>query len=164
MTAKFTVEATLGKLAKWLRILGFDARSEPCGSIGSKAAVVSDRILLTRTWRRCQELQGCPYVFIHSNDPFDQLKEVISGVGLSPRDIRPFSRCLACNETTEPVIKDVVRHLVPDFVWESHERFCRCRRCRKIYWSGSHTERGLVRIASLFEEPKPIQLPHESDA
>ena len=49
MTARFTVEKTLGKLAKWLRILGFDACSEPCGSIGSKAVPVSDRILLTRT-------------------------------------------------------------------------------------------------------------------
>jgi len=163
MTAKFTVEATLGKLAKWLRIMGFDARSEPCGSIGSKVAVFSGRILLTRTRRRFQELQGCPCVFIHSNDPFDQLKEVISGVGLSPHDIRPFSRCLLCNETTEPVNKDAVRHLVPDFVWESHERFCRCRLCQKIYWSGSHTERGMARIASLFEEPKPVELFHGSD-
>ena len=163
MTARFTVEKTLGKLAKWLRILGFDACSEPCGSIGSKAAPVSDRILLTRTRRRCRELQGRPFVFIHSNDPFDQLKEVICGLGIKPRDIRPFSRCLLCNEPTEPVSKDAVRHLVPDFIWESHERFCRCGRCQKIYWSGSHTERGLARIASLFEDPKPIELSHGSD-
>ena len=163
MTARFTVEKTLGKLAKWLRILGFDACSEPCGSIGSKAAAVPGRILLTRTRRRCRELQGRPFVFIHSNDPIDQLKEVICGLDLAPRDIRPFSRCLLCNQTTEPVSKDAVRHLVPDFVWENHERFCRCRRCQKIYWSGSHTERGMVRIASLFEEPKPNELPHGSD-
>ena len=163
MTARFTVEKTLGKLAKWLRILGFDACSEPCGSIGSNARAVSGRILLTRTRRRCRELQGRPFVFIHSNDPIDQLKEVICGLDLAPRDIRPFSRCLLCNQTTEPVSKDAVRHLVPDFVWESHERFCRCRRCRKIYWSGSHTERGMARIAALFEDPKPIQLPHGSD-
>ena len=81
MTTRFTVEETLGKLAKWLRILGFDACSEPCGSIGSKAAAVSGRILLTRTRRRCRELQGRPFVFIHSNDPFDQLKEVIMRLG-----------------------------------------------------------------------------------
>lgn len=163
MTARFSVEKTLGKLAKWLRILGFDACSDPCGSMGSKATAVSDRILLTRTRRRSRELQGRPFVFIHSNDPFDQLKEVICGLGLSLRDIRPFSRCLLCNEPTEPVSKDEVRHLVPDFIWESHERFCRCGRCQKIYWSGSHTERGMARIASLFEDPKPSELPHGSD-
>ena len=155
MTARFAVEKTLGKLAKWLRILGFDACSEPCGSIGCKAVAVSDRILLTRTRRRFPELQGRPFVFIRSNDPFDQLKEVICGLGLSPRDIRPFSRCLLCNEPTEPVSKDAVRNLVPDFIWENHERFCQCGRCQKIYWSGSHTERGMVRIAALFEDPKP---------
>jgi uncharacterized protein with PIN domain len=160
MTARFSVERTLGRLAKWLRLLGFDACNEPRGAVGSKTAAVSGRILLTRTRRRCRELQGRPFVFIHSNEPFEQLKEVISGVGLSPQDIRPFSRCLLCNETTEPVSKDAVRHLVPDFVWESHERFCHCRRCRKIYWSGSHTERGMARIASLFEESKPIELAH----
>ena len=163
MTARFSVEKTLGKLAKWLRILGFDACSDPCGSMGSKATAVSDRILLTRTRRRSRELQGRPFVFIHSNDPFDQLKEVICSLGLSLRDIRPFSRCLLCNEPTEPVSKDEVRHLVPDFIWESHERFCQCGRCQKIYWSGSHTERGMARIASLFEDPKPIELPHGSD-
>ncbi|MDP4857735.1 MAG: Mut7-C RNAse domain-containing protein [Desulfobacterales bacterium] len=164
MTARFTVEKTLGKLAKWLRILGFDACSEPCGSMGSNAQAVSGRILLTRTRRRCRELQGRSFVLIRSNDPFDQLKEVICGLSLSPLDIRPFSRCLLCNEPTEPVSKDAVCHLVPDFVWESHERFCRCGRCQKIYWSGSHTERGMRRIDALFEDPKPIQLPHGSDS
>jgi len=100
MTARFTVEKTLGKLAKWLRILGFDACSEPCGSIGSKAAPVSDRILLTRTRRRSRELQGRPFVFIHSNDPFDQLKECIVeglqhgrgqdiGAGVLPVEMQP---------------------------------------------------------------------------
>lgn len=164
MTARFTVEKTLGKLAKWLRILGYDACGEPCGEAASKAAAVSDRIVLTRTRRRCRELKGHPFVFIRSNDPFDQLKEVICGLGLSAHDLRPFSRCLLCNDPTEPVGKDAVRHLVPDFVWESHERFCRCRRCQKIYWSGSHTERGMARIAALFEKSKPIQLPYGPDS
>lgn len=164
MTARFTVEKTLGKLAKWLRILGFDACSEPCGSMGSNAQTVSGRILLTRTRRRCRELQGRSFFLIRSNDPFDQLKEVICGLSLSARDLRPFSRCLLCNEPTEPVSKDAVYHLVPDFIWENHERFCRCGRCRKIYWAGSHTERGMRRIAALFEDPKPIQLPHGSDS
>ena len=164
MTARFTVEKTLGKLAKWLRILGFDACSEPCGSMGSKAQAISGRILLTRTQRRCRELEGRPFVFIRSNDPFDQLKEVICGLDLALRDIRPFSRCLLCNEPIQPVSKEAVRHLVPDFVWENQERFCRCRCCQKIYWSGSHTERGMARIAALLEALQPIQPPHGSDS
>jgi hypothetical protein len=164
MTARFAVEKTLGKLTKWLRILGFDTCSEPCGSTGSRAAAVSNRIVLTRTRRRCQELRGHPFVFIRSNDPFDQLKEVIRGLGLSLQDIRPFSRCLLCNAPTEPVDKDAVLQLVPDFVWESHERFCQCRRCHKIYWPGSHTERGMARITALFEDPQPNQLPYGSDS
>lgn len=164
MTARFAVEKTLGKLAKWLRILGFDACSEPCGPTGSGPAAMAGRIVLTRTRRRCRELQGRPFVFIRANDPVDQLKEVVRGLDLSLHDIRPFSRCLLCNAPTEAVGKDTVRHRVPDFVWENHERFCECRGCRKVYWSGSHTARGMARITALFDEPETVRLRHGSDS
>jgi uncharacterized protein with PIN domain len=151
MTARFLFEGTLGKLGKWLRLLGFDALGDPGGSRASAAAAAEGRHVLTRTRRRCRMLEGQPFVFIHSNDPFEQLREVILTLGLRPADLRPFSRCLLCNTPTEPVGKERVRHCVPDFVWQSHERFFRCRVCGRIYWSGSHTERGLARVAALFD-------------
>ncbi|MFZ0611691.1 MAG: Mut7-C RNAse domain-containing protein [Desulfobacterales bacterium] len=149
MIARFTVEGTLGKLGRWLRLMGLDVRIE--SGAASMAAEVPDRIVLTRTRRRCRDLGDRPFLFIRANDPFDQLREVIRGLDLCRQDIRPFSRCLLCNTPVEAADKEAVRHLVPDYVWESQARFCRCRCCRKIYWPGSHTRRSLAHIDSLFE-------------
>jgi uncharacterized protein len=146
----FAAENTLGKLAKWLRILGFDTFYMT--DFSGKQLIDTDinRILLTRT-QRIRDLdlsQKC--IFIASNDPFDQLREVIQATGITQRDIRPFSRCIRCNVLIRCVQKDSVRKMVPDYVWESHETFRTCARCGRIYWSGSHTRRSRDIIESLF--------------
>lgn len=152
MKISFAAEKTLGKLSKWLRILGFDALYDPEVNGGEFFDnVQTGRILLTRT-RRVQEKYGSPsLIFIHANDPFDQLREVINVLGLTFEDIRPFSRCIACNVPIEPVEKESVRNMVPDYVWDTQENFQQCGRCRKIYWPGSHTRRSMGRIQRLFE-------------
>lgn len=149
MAVTFATEKTLGKLSKWLRILGFDTRSEADGE-DLAAAGETGRIVLTRTRRRLERLGRERCLFIGSNNPFDQLKEVIGALGLKPDDVRLFTRCLICNDPTEPIEKNAVCDRVPDYVWESCNRFWQCRRCRKIYWSGSHRQRAGQKIADLF--------------
>ncbi|MFZ0242771.1 MAG: Mut7-C RNAse domain-containing protein [Desulfobacterales bacterium] len=160
MTARFAVEKTLGKLAKWLRLMGFDVCIESGAVAASEAATCPDRVVLTRTRRRCRDLRDRPFLFIRANDPFDQLREVICSLDLSRQAIRPFSRCLLCNTPTAAVDRKAVRHRVPDYVWESQARFCHCPRCGKIYWPGSHTRRGLAHIDSLFKAHRPPRLTH----
>lgn len=160
MTARFAVEATLGKLARWLRLMGFDACIESGASAASMTPELPERVVLTRTRRRCRDLRDRPFLFIRANDPRDQLREVIGGLDLGRRDVRPFSRCLLCNTPTAVVDKEAVRHLVPDYVWESQARFSRCPRCRKVYWPGSHTRRSLAFIDSLFETTRPLRPTH----
>lgn len=160
MTARFAVEVTLGKLARWLRLMGFDACIESGPMAAAMAPEIPDRVVLTRTRRRCRDLQDRPFLFIRANDPRDQLREVIGGLDLRRRDVRPFTRCLLCNTPTTAVDKEAVRHLVPDYVWESQVRFSHCRRCRKIYWPGSHTRRSLEFIDSLFETRRPLAPTH----
>jgi uncharacterized protein with PIN domain len=152
MKISFAAEKTLGKLSKWLRILGFDALYDPEVNGGEFFDnVQAGRILLTRT-RRVQEKHGSSrLIFIQANDPFDQLREVITALNLKFEDIRPFSRCIACNVPIEPVEKKSVRNRVPDYVWDTQENFQQCARCRKIYWPGSHTQRSMGRIQRLFE-------------
>jgi uncharacterized protein with PIN domain len=149
----FTAEKTLGKLAKWLRILGFDTSCELDFPV-HRAWEFSDsrRIFLTRTQNRRDQTSAPHLIFIKSDHLFEQLKEVIQKLALEQKDTRPFSRCLRCNATIETVDKDSVRNAVPDYIWETQTTFRRCRTCRKIYWPGSHTKRTMELIEGLFTD------------
>ncbi len=146
----FAAEKTLGKLAKWLRILGFDTLYAPDLSGNRLTGVDKKRVLLTRT-RRIRDMnlsRRC--IFIASDDSLEQLREVIQAMGMTKRDIRPFSRCIRCNALIRRVQKDSVRKMVPDYVWESHDTFRMCALCQRIYWPGTHTRRSRDIIESLF--------------
>jgi uncharacterized protein with PIN domain len=147
----FTAEATLGKLSKWLRILGFDTvyQADIAGKSRDPAAEKT-RILLTRTRQVRNQKPDRKIIFINSNDPFEQVKEVIRALGIIPEDTRPFSRCTRCNLMIRPVEKDHVRGHVPEYVWEINTVFQICDRCRRIYWSGSHSKRSYAIIERLF--------------
>jgi uncharacterized protein len=146
----FAAEKTLGKLAKWLRILGFDTFYSPDLSGNQLINAHEKRILLTRTQRVRDMNLSRKCVFIASNDPFEQLRDVIQTTGITQKDIRPFSRCIRCNALIRRVQKDSVRKMVPDYVWESHDTFRICALCQRIYWPGSHTRHSLDIIESLF--------------
>jgi hypothetical protein len=149
----FAAEKTLGKLAKWLRILGFDTSYEPDFPNSTVWELADNRrIFLTRRQSVRDGRPSTDLIFIKSDHLFEQLKEVIQKLALEQKDTRPFSRCLQCNAAIEAVDKDSVRNAVPDYIWETHDTFRRCRPCRKIYWPGSHTKRTLDIIEGLFTD------------
>ena len=138
----FAAETTLGKLAKWLRILGFDTDYQ--SGVAPKRfvdAAGEERILLTRTRQVRDQNKGRKLVFITANDPFEQVNQVIQALGLVSADTRPFSRCTLCNILTRPVDRDSVQGRVPDYVWGTHTEFKSCSGCGRIYWGGSHIQR-----------------------
>jgi len=148
---RFTVEMTLGKLAKWLRILGFDTiyAADITGEKLIDAA--KGRILLTRT-KGIRDLKNAKErIFIASNHPFEQLQEVVSVLDIAKENIRPFSRCIQCNALIRLVEKNTVRGKVPDYIWETRDVFHTCSCCRKIYWSGSHVRRSRDIVRRLFK-------------
>ena len=151
MSLCFAVDRSLGTLAKWLRILGFDTAYGPDISSSQLSELLKDhRILLTRTKKIQKMFASCPQVFIIPGSLFEQLKQVVDHLGIHPGDIRPFSRCIHCNLPIDEIDKKDVYGLVPDYIWETHDEFNRCRQCKRIYWSGSHGERSLERIKKLF--------------
>jgi len=77
------------------------------------------------------------------------LKELISGLGIGPEDIRPFTRCSICNAGLHPIPRDAAFSSVPDFVFETATDFRQCPECRKIYWPGSHKTHMLKKLKSL---------------
>jgi uncharacterized protein with PIN domain len=148
---KFATDGTLGKLNKWLRILGFDTCEYSAGADGPVPAPVEDRLLLTRMRKRYEWQRDQRCLSIRSNDPMEQLREVVRALDLSQNDIAPFSRCILCNTAIEPVAKGSIRNAVPEYVWSTRDRFCQCLGCQKVYWAGSHTARSLERVKDLFE-------------
>lgn len=149
----FAADRTLGKLAKWLRIMGFDTifESEVCGDRFPED-LNEDRIVLTRTVSLKKRLRVQRCIFISSNYLSEQLNQVIVEIGIRPADIRPFSICLDCNVAIVAVDKIDVYGLVPDYIFETHSEFHRCCQCHRIFWPGSHTQRSLERIEQLFSQ------------
>jgi hypothetical protein len=152
MQPSFAVEKTLGRLAKWLRLMGFDTLLETDYPRGRFAEHIdAGRVFLTRTQRVLRDRLPFKTVFIHSNDPMDQLAEVVLRAALRREDLRPFSRCLRCNEPIMAAAKEDIARAVPDYIWETHESFSRCPKCGRVYWKGSHTTRSLEKIETIFQ-------------
>jgi hypothetical protein len=148
----FAVEKPLGKLSKWLRILGFDTIYEQdVAPVQFSAIDNKGRILLTRRCNTEKRYDPMTRIFIRPDHVFEQMKEVISLLGLSLKDIQPFSRCIRCNGAIERVDKKEVIDKVPDYVWETRNSFRVCVGCKRIYWPGSHTLRADGIIKKLFE-------------
>jgi uncharacterized protein with PIN domain len=152
MNLSFAADRSLGRLAKWLRLMGFDTSYESDASTDWFYDNLDEmRVLLTRTEKiRCR-FSGRRLVFIESNDLFEQLAQVIAELAISPEDIHPFSRCIECNAPIADVDKEIVFGLVPDYIWETHDNFSMCRQCERIFWRGSHTERSMEKIERLFD-------------
>jgi uncharacterized protein with PIN domain len=147
----FAVEKTLGRLAKWLRLIGFDTEFEPELPVGKFPDGLDEkRILLTRTqWVR-KKFASRQLIFVESNHLDEQLQQIIIELNLKAEHIRPFSRCLQCNVSIVAVAKSELRGQVPDHIFEIHDHFNQCPECERIYWSGSHTGRSLEKIRRLF--------------
>ena len=148
----FAADKTLGRLAKWLRLLGFDTllESEPADEKFIDS-LEKDRILLTRTHRIRKQSADRKLIFVESDHLRQQLNQVVRELGLKAEQTRPFSRCLQCNVPIVAVDKNILRGRVPDYIFETHDHFDQCPQCDRIFWPGSHTQRSLEKIRHLFD-------------
>jgi hypothetical protein len=148
----FAADRTLGKLAKWLRILGFDTIFESnVSNKGFYDHLEPERVLLTRTAKIRDRFAAKRLLFIEADDVSAQLRQVIDELAIARKDIRVFSMCLPCNSLIIRVNKQAVYGRVPDYIWQTHDEFNRCRQCERIYWAGSHVERSREVVEDLFK-------------
>ncbi|RJQ77345.1 MAG: hypothetical protein C4519_13590 [Desulfobacteraceae bacterium] len=148
----FVADSTLGKLAKNLRLAGFDTLLDK-GVPSTRRLVclaAGQRIVLTRSTKVKKELGAGHVVFIHANQPSVQMSQLIATVHLRREDLRPMSLCALCNRRLDCVNPDEVRGRVPDFVRQQHSRFKACPACKRIYWPGTHTDRWMRRMEMWF--------------
>jgi hypothetical protein len=140
---KFIVDHNVGKLAKCLRMMGYDtlffAGSDDSGMIAT--ALAESRVLLTRDTqivkRRLITTGRLKAILIASDEPELQLKQVIGTLNLDIR-FRPFSLCLECNQPLVERSKGQVKDWVPPYVFQTQEQYMECPSCHRIYWRGTH--------------------------
>ena len=136
----FIADKTLGKLAKWLRILGYDTvywRSNDLKRLLSRA-LEEERALITKDTKLYQERGSVRALLIREDNPFLQIQEVVRHFRLPVNKEILFSRCLTCNALLEDVVPEEVKEEVPDYIYRTHQAFSRCPSCRKVYWTGTH--------------------------
>lgn len=139
---RFVLDANLGKLAHYLRLLGFDTLYENDwhdARLASIAAAGDKRILLTRDHGLLKRKKVTHGYFVRNDNPEKQVREVLSRFDLYD-SVRSFTRCTQCNGLIRPVDKEQVVERLPCRVAEAFDRFSMCDTCGRIYWQGSHYE------------------------
>ncbi len=143
----FAADVMLGKLAKWLRVLGFDARSVLLANRALIESLVSGGCIPVTRREKFRDIDGV--VFIRSDHHFEQLKELISLVSLRSDEVRLFSRCILCNAGLVRIARKAVFGDVPDYVFETASDFRKCPECGRVYWPGSHRRKMIGQLESL---------------
>ena len=136
---KFIVDGMLGKLAKWLLILGFDTAFDPRRQDDELLALAKkeNRALLTRDHGLLDRAKGLTSLFVASEKWQEQVGQVLRAFDLES-EVRPHSRCLVCNIPLKPLSKARARNLVSAFVYEKADSFALCPACGRVFWQGTH--------------------------
>ncbi|WP_455220868.1 Mut7-C RNAse domain-containing protein [Kaarinaea lacus] len=147
---RFVLDTHLGRLAAYLRMLGFDTlyRNDYDDPALAKISMEEKRILLTCDKGLLMRKQITHGYYVRERQPQRQLLEIVSRFDLKS-SLKPFTRCLHCNGFVRPVSKDAIaQHLLPRTKAHYNE-FWQCEDCHKIYWKGSHYQRMLLLINQL---------------
>jgi uncharacterized protein with PIN domain len=143
MEPKFIVDHNVGKLARWLRMMGYDTLlfKGADDSEMVKTALKQNRIVLTKDThiqeRRIVTSGKVKLVLVRGDDPEDQLQQAAGILNLD-FEYKPFSLCLECNRALEEKTRDEVCGRVPPYVYKTQTHYMECPSCHRIYWRGSH--------------------------
>jgi len=139
---RFVLDVHLGRLAGYLRMLGFDClyRNDYDDPALAGISADEDRILLTCDRRLLMRKQVRYGYFVRARQPKQQLREVLSHFALYDQ-VEPFGRCMHCNGRIQAVAKKEIEAQLLEKTKKYHDEFFRCDSCHKIYWEGSHFQR-----------------------
>ena len=147
---KFIVDEMLGRLAKWLRAIGYDAVYHNGGGDSAlvQRALEEDRIILTKDSHLVKRKLARKSLLVRSDQPRDQLKQVVKELELDVES-RVFTRCLICNRELVSIGKEDVRDKVPIYIYLTQDKFYECPNCGRVYWPGTHKDSMLEVISSI---------------
>jgi uncharacterized protein with PIN domain len=140
---RFIVDINVGKLARWLRLMGYDTLlfNEIDDGQMVKMALADNRIILTRDTqflkRKAITSGRVKSLLIAGEKPEQQLKQVITRFSLD-YEYAPFSLCLECNARLIDREKEELKDIIPPYVYKTQQYFKECPECHRIYWQGTH--------------------------
>jgi uncharacterized protein len=139
---RFVLDTHLGRLAAYLRLLGFDTlyRNDYLDEQLAHLSQAERRILLTRDRGLLKRSQVTHGYCVRATNPQQQLAEVVHRFDLAGA-ARPFTRCLRCNGLLHPIPAVAAGHGLPSVTGEHHEKYSQCESCERVYWPGSHYRR-----------------------
>lgn len=152
---RFAVDAMLGRLARWLRVLGLDASWEADVADADlvRRALDERRWILTRDRALPIEWRVPRVHLVAAEAPLEQLAEVIRAFALDPAQLVLFARCTRCNAPLAEIPREAAAGAVPPRVFETTARFHRCPACGRVYWEGSHVDRMRRTLERLLQPP-----------
>lgn len=153
MKPRFLADCNVGRLARWLRALGYDASYH--ARIGDselvREAAAEGRVLLTRdrdlTKRRVIQTGAVRAILIRDDEVTEQLRQVFGELGLELKEA--LTRCIECNSELQPRVLATVAERVPPHVRRTQSRYSECPGCGRVYWAGTHWQRMREVIAAL---------------
>jgi hypothetical protein len=153
----------LGRLARWLRILGCDVLYGPNFSArGLLAAARGERrTILTRDRRLARRPDLPPCLLIEDDHFRSQLRQVVGAFAIDWKATL-FRRCVECNSELDEIGPEEAAGRVPAFVFATQARYRRCPRCRHLYWEATHVDRVRRELEQIFAEATPAS--HHGEA
>ena len=154
MESRFVADNNVGKLARWLRLIGYDTLlfKQKNDSQMIKTALQEDRVILTKDnqfMRRRLVTNGkLKAVYIKQDDPKLQVQAVVQILNLNYH-FKPFSLCLECNQVLMAQDKEEVQNRVPTHVFETQTQYTECPACHRIYWRGTQWQAMVKRLQEL---------------
>lgn len=134
---RLLLDATLGRLARWLRLMGYDAAYLPSADALTlcRLARAEGRLILTRS-RKLAGRSSAPLILIYSQMLDEQIEQVKAQLRPPPEPCAP--RCAICNIPLEPLSREAAQNRVPPYVWRTATSFSACPACYRVYWPGTH--------------------------
>lgn len=152
---KFIADVMLGKLARWLRLMGYDTAYD--SSISDEdlmhKAHQEDRIILTMDHALAEQSPQGLALLIKSQNLEDQLQQVVKHFKLDPYS-NLFERCTICNTPVVEIAKSEIKEEISPYVYSSYNQFWRCPTCKRLYWEGSHLDQAKKFLEKIFKEDK----------
>ncbi len=154
---RFAADCMLGRLARWLRLLGHDVayfkaiRDEELVAFATREG----RRILTRDTRLVQRRAARGAILIHSQNLEEQLEEMLPHLGGSLVFPAAGARCTICNRPMQPLERDLAKSRVPRYVFETQISFLECPQCRRVYWNATHVRGIRGRIGKLAAPDEP---------
>jgi len=154
MEIRFIADNNVGKLARWLRLIGYDTllfKQKDDGQM-IKIALSENRVILTKDTqfmnRRLVTNGTLKTIHIKQDDPKLQVQELVETLNLDYH-FKPFSLCLECNRALIARDRQEVQNLVPTHVLETQTQYTECPACHRIYWPGTHWQAMVKKLQDL---------------